>query len=248
MESRLLIDAVVRQTTLLIAQLATSMGIRAPLANVANQVSLELANEIEQQGVTRKVAADMFGMALRSYQRKVNRLRESVSCAEKTLWQAVLDYVAEHGTSTRSQLLQAFKRDEPADVIAVPNDLVACGLLYCTGRGRGAAYGATSRSDQETLLKARTLDTLTHLVWLALAEPPGLTRSELAQQVLACIKDHALEDLLGRRVLCVDARDAAPQFERVFANTGEQSLDFLLVGVARVKVERQGRGRSSAIG
>jgi hypothetical protein len=68
-DSRLLIDAVVRQTTLLIAQLATSAGIRAPLAHLADQVFLELAREIEQQGVSKKVAADMFGIALRSYQR-----------------------------------------------------------------------------------------------------------------------------------------------------------------------------------
>lgn len=43
MESRVLIDAIMRQTTLLIAQLATSTGIRAPLANLADQVFLELS-------------------------------------------------------------------------------------------------------------------------------------------------------------------------------------------------------------
>jgi hypothetical protein len=108
MDSRILIDAVVRQTTLLIAQLATSTGIRAPLAHLADQVFLELAQEIEQQGVSKKVAADMFGMALRTYQRKVGRLRESVSVAEKTLWQAVLEHVSQHGSVTRTQLLAAF--------------------------------------------------------------------------------------------------------------------------------------------
>ena len=64
-ETRHLIDAIVQQTTLLIAQLATSAGIRAPLAHIADQVFLDLANEIEQQGVSRKVVADMFGLALR---------------------------------------------------------------------------------------------------------------------------------------------------------------------------------------
>jgi hypothetical protein len=60
-------------------------------------------------------------------------------------------------------------------------DLVTSGLLYSTGRGRSAAYGTTSRSDREALLAERTLDTLTHLLWLALNEPPGLTRAEIAQ-------------------------------------------------------------------
>jgi hypothetical protein len=182
MESRTLIDAVVRQTTLLIAQLATSAGIRAPLANLADQVFLELAQEIEHQGVARKVAADMFGMALRSYRRKVNRLRESVTASEKTLWQAVLEHVRDHGPLTRSVLLEVFKRDEEADVAAVLSDLVATGMVYATGRGQNAAYRSTSRADQELLLAERTLETLTHLLWLALAEPPGLTRAEIAQR------------------------------------------------------------------
>ena len=69
-----LIQAIVRQTTVLIAQLATSGGWRAPLAQVANQVFQDLATELERQGVSRKVSADMFGMGLRSYQRRIRRI------------------------------------------------------------------------------------------------------------------------------------------------------------------------------
>ena len=35
--------------------------------------------ELERQGVGKKVAADMFGLALRSYQLKLQRLQESAS-------------------------------------------------------------------------------------------------------------------------------------------------------------------------
>jgi hypothetical protein len=70
---QLLIDSIVRQTTVLIAQLATAGGARAPLASVANQVFLDLARELDAQGVSRKVGADMFGLALRTYQRKLQR-------------------------------------------------------------------------------------------------------------------------------------------------------------------------------
>jgi hypothetical protein len=65
MNVRILIDGIVRQTMVLIAQLATSGGLRAPLAHVAGQVFLELSKELESQGLTKKVTADMFGMALR---------------------------------------------------------------------------------------------------------------------------------------------------------------------------------------
>jgi hypothetical protein len=223
----MLIDAIVRQTTLLIAQLATSAGLRAPLANLADQVFLELAKEIEQQGVSRKVAADMFGMALRSYRRKVSRLRESVTVSEKTLWQAVLEHIAEHGTCTRSQLLEAFKRDDEADVISVLGDLVASGLLYATGRGRSAAYGTTTRSDRETLLAERTLDTLTHLLWLALVEPQGLTRAEIAQQFSdpPAQIDAALEALLHDQRAERDEGAAEPRYfsRRVLIPVGSEA-------------------------
>src|ERR1044071_4003616 len=77
MKSGLLIDAIVRQTTVLLAQLSTAAGIRAPLAHVADEVFVSLAREIEAQGIGRKVMADMFGLALRTYQKKVQRLTES---------------------------------------------------------------------------------------------------------------------------------------------------------------------------
>jgi len=48
-----LIDAIVQQTTVLIAQLSTAAGLRSPLAHVADQVFLSLAQEIERQGVSR---------------------------------------------------------------------------------------------------------------------------------------------------------------------------------------------------
>jgi hypothetical protein len=49
----LLIHAIVRQTTILIAQLATSRGLRAPLATHAKQEFLDLVSELERQRVSR---------------------------------------------------------------------------------------------------------------------------------------------------------------------------------------------------
>lgn len=60
MNARVLISAIVQQVTVLIAQLATTGGARAPLAQVAGQVFLELARELEAQGVSRKVSAKRF--------------------------------------------------------------------------------------------------------------------------------------------------------------------------------------------
>jgi hypothetical protein len=108
-----LIDAIVRQVTVLLAQLATAGGVRAPLAHIANQVFVELANELAAQGVSRKVGADMFGMALRAYVRKVRRLNESSTEHGVTLWKAVLEYLGETPRS-RDEYFRAFIGDADA--------------------------------------------------------------------------------------------------------------------------------------
>src|SRR5689334_1893844 len=135
MDAKLLIDAIVRQTTVLIAQLSTTAGIRAPLAHVVDQVFVDLAKEIESQGVGRKVAADMFGLALRSYQKKMQRLTESITVRQRTLWQAVLEFVTSQEGATREKIFKKFRRDPEDDVGAVLADLVGQGVLYATGRG-----------------------------------------------------------------------------------------------------------------
>ena len=54
MTVELLIDAIVRQTTILIAQLATSRGVRAACADRQSGV-IDRVRELERQGVSRNV-------------------------------------------------------------------------------------------------------------------------------------------------------------------------------------------------
>src|SRR5215510_13399805 len=128
MDSQVLIDQVVRQTMILIAQMATSGGARAPLAHIADRVFLELARELEAQGLSRKVTADMFGVALRSYRRRIQRLSESVTVRGRTLWAAVLDFVPQDRLGTRAEVLTKFHLDEEVQVRAILSDLCESGL------------------------------------------------------------------------------------------------------------------------
>jgi len=175
---KLLIDAIVRQTTVLIAQLSTSAGIRAPLAHVADQVFLDLAAEIEAQGVARKVAADMFGLALRSYQKKVQRLTESASVRDRTLWEAVVDFLSEQGSCTRERLLERFRHDSADDVAAVLNDMLGQGLVYSTGRGQSALYGLSSDADRRRVLQGDRGESQQAMIWLSLYRR-AMSRREL---------------------------------------------------------------------
>src|SRR5688572_31319782 len=130
MNARLLIDAIVQQTTVLIAQLATSGGLRAPLAHVAGQVFVHLAQELEQQGVPKKVSADMFGMALRTYQRRMQRLSQSRTDRGRSLWEAVLEFIEQGGMVTREQVLKRFRHDDEASLKGVLRDLTESRLVF----------------------------------------------------------------------------------------------------------------------
>jgi hypothetical protein len=135
MNVQLLIDAIVRQTTVLLAQLATSGGLRAPLAHVASQVFLDLSTELEQQRISKKVSSDMFGMALRAYRRKLARLREGSGERTRSLWQAILDFLADGRLTTRPEISDRFARGDDATVRAVLRDLCDSGLVFATGSG-----------------------------------------------------------------------------------------------------------------
>ena len=200
MNSRLLIDAIVQQTTVLIAQLSTAAGIRAPLAHIADQVFLELAREIERQGVSRKVAADMFGLALRGYQKRVQRVSESVSVRDRTLWEAIYDFICAEERVTRKRIGERFAKDSAEHVAAVLNDLVSSGLVFATGRGRNALYRVVSASDRGAADAEEGVEGLANLVLLAVYRRRARSLAELRAAInapeaaLRAALDHLLRD------------------------------------------------------
>jgi hypothetical protein len=149
---------------------------------VADQVFVELAREIEAQGVRRQVVADMFGMALRSYQKKMRRLTESASVSEQTLWQAVLDLV-EREEPTRSRVLERFQFDGEREVGAVLTDLLRSGLVSVTGTGNEAAYAVTSHALREKVQRRQDLDSVANVAWLLIFRGEVARRDELAARL-----------------------------------------------------------------
>lgn len=76
------------------------------LAHTANQVFLSLVQELTQQGLSGKVIADMFGLALRTYHHRVQRLTESATFRGRSIWEAVFEYVQERGPVLRGDVLR----------------------------------------------------------------------------------------------------------------------------------------------
>jgi len=116
--------------------------------------------------------ASVFGLALRTYQRKVQRLMESQTDQHRTLWEAVVSHIAEQGPVTRADIDRRFDADDALDVAAVLKDLVASGLAYRSGEGALALYRATSLQDQALFAKQQQLAGATEFVWLALFSLP----------------------------------------------------------------------------
>jgi hypothetical protein len=176
----LLIHAIVRQTTILIAQLATSRGLRAPLAHVANQVFMDLVRELERQGVSRKVSADMFGVGLRTYRRKIQRLSESSTERGRSLWEVVLEYIKAHGIVTRLEILNRFAHDEEAQVRAVLRDLSDSQLIFSSGRGASASYRAAREDELATLQRKQGEEGADELLIALMYREGPLTPPEIA--------------------------------------------------------------------
>jgi hypothetical protein len=160
----LLIDQIVRQTTVLIGQLATSAGLRAPLMRVADQVFLELVRELTHQGIRQKVVADMFGMALRTYQKKVQRLTESESQAGQTLWEAIYDKIAAAGVISRAEVLSLFAKDDDATVRGILQDMVESELVFESGQGSRLKYRVATKDDLAAMAKDDDAD-LAMFLW-----------------------------------------------------------------------------------
>lgn len=196
MQTPLLIDGIVRQTTVLIAQLATSGGVRAPLAHVASQVFVELARELEAQGVSRKVSADMFGMALRTYQRKTQRLRESATVRGRSLWEAVLEFLQGEEVVTRGRVLARFRHDDQALVRGVLRDLTEGGFVFASGSGDGTAFRAARVEELAKLREADDAGAFDALLWSIIYRDGPIDRAALL--ALGSMPADALDPALAR--------------------------------------------------
>ncbi|HVU00644.1 MAG TPA: crosslink repair DNA glycosylase YcaQ family protein [Polyangiaceae bacterium] len=189
MNQRTLIDGIVRQTVVLIAELATAGGIRAPLAHVAEQVFVELAQELERQGVTQSVSADMFGMALRTYQRRTERLERSETDRGRSLWEAVFEHVRQGSVVSREDVFKRFRHDDEVALRAVLRDLTESGLVFSSGKGRNAVYRLATEEELGALRHRGDRAALDALVWSIVFREGPLSLGRLAELCRLPAKD-----------------------------------------------------------
>jgi hypothetical protein len=179
--TQVLIDAIVQQTMVFIAQLATAGGVRAPLARVAGQVFLDLTSELQNQGVKKKVIADMFGMALRTYHRRTRELKESQTEAGRTLWDATLAFLRERQAVSALEVQRRFRHDDSEVLRGILSDLVNSGLVFRSGRGDGAIYRVVDEADLGSEVASDGATAVDYIVWLAVYQSGPLTLSALTE-------------------------------------------------------------------
>ena len=257
MNSQLLVHGIVQQTMVLIAHVATVGGIRAPLARVANQVFLDLTNELAAQGLAKHVIADMFGMALRTYHRKVRTLSESQTERGHSVWEAVLEYVRAHEPVSARQVRERFRNDDAPVVTGVLNDLTNSGLTYRSGRAQDAVYRIADAADfSGPVAEGARREAQEYLAWLAIFRQGPLSLSELADSLNLPepVCERALARLLaeGRVAAREDAGVTRYSSERFDVPVGTESgweaavLDHFQALVAAVCVKlRTGTSRSA---
>lgn len=191
-----LIDAIVQQTMVLVAQLATRDGQRPQLAHMAHQVFLDLVDQFERQGLSQKVIADMFGLALRTYQRRRIRLQRSVTEESHSLWEGILAFIDAQGTVQRRAILDHFHREPETSVRGVLSDLTESELVFRTGVGDETRY----RLVDDLQGAADPIEVAAGLVWLAIYRAERIERAQLATQfrfddaTLTAALDRLLDD------------------------------------------------------
>lgn len=209
MNPSVLIDLIVSQLTVLIAQIATRSGMRLPLARVADEVFANLVRELQDQGVPQKVIADMFGLALRGYQARVRRLEVRQEDEERTLSMRVLRQIDASRRITRANLHAQFEEADEATLRSVLRDLVDSGVVYVGGKRDNPLYISASY-DEDASEDERRRTSMQDMLVVCLYRGGEATVEELAQR-LKCDTDDirdALDDLMEEsRVQCVRDED-----------------------------------------
>lgn len=192
MNSRILIDGIVRQTAVLIARLSTIEGDFSPLGRVAGEVLEGLASELEGQVMGDEARADLFGTALRTYRRKVGGLTESETRRGTSLWSAVLGYLSDRPYATEGEVLANFHKDAASNVGDVLEDLVGGHFLIRSVQENVILYSAPSGRDLPALgghSGERELASLAALVWVLVFREGRLSLLQLGRLVPAPLQD-----------------------------------------------------------
>ncbi len=200
MDANLVINAIIRHTVVLIAHLA--VGPRKPLGHIADQVLLQLATELEDQGLSKAVIADMFGMTLRNYRRRFPAERDAApgQQAQYLLRHQIFTHIETQKQATRDEIVDRFARGEPRKATSCLSDLVKMRLLSKTGTGGQTLYIPTPQSVRQDDDLTQALDQLVQVTIFRLTPRAEPTTAAILKEHLSGLADDTLTASLQRLV------------------------------------------------
>ena len=157
----------------------------------------------------------MFGLRLRTYRRKIQRMTESVTVRGRSLWEVVLEHIREHALVTRLELLQRFASDDEAQVRAVLHDLCESQLVFSSGTGSSTSYRLASEAELASLKHMQSSEGADELLLALMFREGAFSVAEIAAKAQAELAE--TEAALARLVAAgrVERRDeqGAPRYE-----------------------------------
>ena len=138
-------------------------------------------------------------LALRSYQMKVRRLSASATELDRSLWEAVLEYIQKSGPVTRGEVLVRFHADDDASVRGILRDLLETRLVYMTGKGNSTTYRIATGDDRISGSVSEDEEATAALLWITVYRegPVGADTLATMLRVEPEIMETLLEQLLG---------------------------------------------------
>lgn len=133
--------AAAREAGRLVARVATSGGARRPVGWAVDEFFASMAEELDAQGVSVRVAASMLGTSRRTYQRQVQGAHNGRHAEASSLWWDVVRSLANQ-PAKREELLARFAR-HPAELVAsILFDQIDSGIVFeSEGRLRTRQHG-----------------------------------------------------------------------------------------------------------
>ena len=125
---RSFVGLVVRSAGKIVARASTVDGARKPLSWVLDEFFLGITDELEELGVSRRIAAGMFGVSRRTYLRQVHAAQAGVDAMGESLWWSVLRVLRSEPMS-REDVMARFSRHPPELLGAILFDMLGTHML-----------------------------------------------------------------------------------------------------------------------
>lgn len=193
-DANLLIRTLFELTAQMSVDVIHASGARPDLKHIMDEVFMTFAEQFHEIGLPRSVAADMFGLVVRSYLKRIQNYEENRGEVSQPLWKRILLLIAEEPNIDLETLLSRFPVGYVKSVKTSLNDLCDQGVLVETRRRKVVRYTI----GLDTQVEEDKYEQVKQFVWLLIfnAKQP-LTHEKISQTLHPVYSGELIEQCLG---------------------------------------------------